>query len=372
MPFQVVLSSSLAPPGEIIFFTAGEDQTALCTPNLTLTAEVTGILSGHTLLWEQIAGDELNVIWDTPLNQLVVSYHVINDSYVDRTFRFWLDKGSSFQQFDDITIFGTPTEKTYLASAIPLIHTPLNSNYGTGNREVTLTLSRGTFFLDGLDFSSSECGFTPDSYFLRWKVADPTDLVRFLIQEKNGTWVTVATVPIDPDNLLATKYWYKTPAMDKLYRVVAEYQHAPTIPRGFTISELATSASNTIWTIPTTIPGYFPRLPVGAVSVDSTCMGGAPFGSNTINIPVYDVIQRTIKVLCAGDRVDQTYLAGEPTVQNVIKVPVYTVLQRSLLALCAGDRVDQTYLAGEPTKSTTLKIPLFDVLDRQGGDIGGP
>ena len=223
MPFQVVLGSSLAPPGVIQSFTAGEDQTALCTINITLTAEVNGILSGHTFLWEQIAGNSSNVVYDTSLDQLVVEYNVLNDSYVDRTFRFWLDKGTPFQQFDDVNIFGTPTEKTYIGTNPAILGVGLvNANYGTDNREVTLALSRGAYFLGNSDFySSSECGFTPNSYFLRWDVVVVTDLSRFLIQEKNGTWTTVAIVPVDPDNLMATSYWYKIPTMDKLYRVVA-------------------------------------------------------------------------------------------------------------------------------------------------------
>lgn len=108
MPFQVSLHSSTSSRGVINSFTAGVDQFATCATEVILTAVVDGNLGGHTTWWEQISGDT-QIVWLTPQNQLEATFAVIGGGSSDRIFRFYIDKGTPLEQYDDVTTWGTPT-----------------------------------------------------------------------------------------------------------------------------------------------------------------------------------------------------------------------------------------------------------------------
>lgn len=108
MPFQISLLCSSKSRGIINWFTAGVDQYATCAPEITLTAVVDGNLGGHTIWWEQIVGDS-QIVWLTPQNQLQVTFAIVGGS-ADRTFRFYIDKGTPMEQYDDVVTWGTPTD----------------------------------------------------------------------------------------------------------------------------------------------------------------------------------------------------------------------------------------------------------------------
>lgn len=109
MPFQISLHSNVKQRGVINSFSAGEDQIAICAPEVTLVATIDGVLAGHTVFWEQLSGDQ--VLWLTPQNQIVVTFATVSAGSTDRVFRFYVDKGTPLEQHDDIVVWGTPTEQ---------------------------------------------------------------------------------------------------------------------------------------------------------------------------------------------------------------------------------------------------------------------
>lgn len=109
MPFQISLHSSTKSRGVINSLTAGTDQYATCAAEITLTATVDGNLGGHTVGWEQVAGDT-QIVWLTPTDQLSVTFAIVGEGSNDRTFRFYIDKGTPLELSDDVVTWGTPTE----------------------------------------------------------------------------------------------------------------------------------------------------------------------------------------------------------------------------------------------------------------------
>lgn len=57
MPFQISLHTNVKSRGVINSFNAGTDTYDTCAAEITLTATVDGSLGGHTILWEQVAGN---------------------------------------------------------------------------------------------------------------------------------------------------------------------------------------------------------------------------------------------------------------------------------------------------------------------------
>ena len=85
---------------------AGEDQVAICNPVVYLEATIIGDLTGHTTEWVQMSG--------TPTVSLIVvdnvrSYYLVPGlPGSDKVFRFYVDRGSVFEQYREITIRTTP------------------------------------------------------------------------------------------------------------------------------------------------------------------------------------------------------------------------------------------------------------------------
>ena len=107
MPFQIVLQTYKQNRGLINSFTAGPDQLVLCENIINLEATVDGNLFGHTIEWEQIAGNPVTLL--NP-NTLTPSYVEVDTT--EKTFRFYIDRGTVFEQFDDITVFSKPVSNT--------------------------------------------------------------------------------------------------------------------------------------------------------------------------------------------------------------------------------------------------------------------
>ena len=87
---------------------AGQDQTSLCANQVTLVGTFLGTepIENYTFLWEQIDGPL--VVLDTP-TELTTTFSYSNS--VDRTFRLWSNKGQVNQTWDDVTVFGTPSDR---------------------------------------------------------------------------------------------------------------------------------------------------------------------------------------------------------------------------------------------------------------------
>ena len=104
MPYQLVFNTRQRTLTQVVLVTAGEDQVHICTPTIGLQGEVLGDLTGHTVEWEQIDGT-LVILMDG--NTLTPSFS--GDDNTDKTFRLWIDRGTPFEQFDDVRILKTPT-----------------------------------------------------------------------------------------------------------------------------------------------------------------------------------------------------------------------------------------------------------------------
>lgn len=99
--------SKRLPPVELI--TAGDTQQVVCTPMVYLSATVVGNLDGHTTEWEQIDGTPTVSI--ITVNATNAYYEVANgNAGSDKIFRFWVDKGKTYQQALDVTIRTTPAD----------------------------------------------------------------------------------------------------------------------------------------------------------------------------------------------------------------------------------------------------------------------
>ena len=105
MPYQIGFSHRQRLFSQVTLRTAGEDQTHICTPTIYLEGIVDGDLSGHTIEWEQIGGSLVTLINGTTLTP-----HFDAVDSTDKTFRLWLDRGTPFEQFDDVRILKTPTD----------------------------------------------------------------------------------------------------------------------------------------------------------------------------------------------------------------------------------------------------------------------
>lgn len=106
MPFQVVFNTVQIGLPPVTLLSAGENRNVACGNTIFLegTVDIVENLSGHDILWEQIAGVPV-VLSST--NTLATSYSFVERS--DKIFRLWLDKDTDFAQFKEISIFHTPT-----------------------------------------------------------------------------------------------------------------------------------------------------------------------------------------------------------------------------------------------------------------------
>lgn len=87
-----------------------DDIIALCLTTISFSPILKGDPEGHTFYWEQIKGDDSSITWLTPNNQPNIVLE-LGPLKVDRTFRFWIDKGTKREKYYDVQIHGTPFEK---------------------------------------------------------------------------------------------------------------------------------------------------------------------------------------------------------------------------------------------------------------------
>lgn len=110
----IVTLLSVRPQNDIVLVTAGPDQQRICDPIVYLEATIQGNTSGHTFLWELISGEAVSLFVDTQTR----AHYVVDGSSRNRIFRFWIDKGKYNEQYQDLTIFSTPTDYFNLNSAV--------------------------------------------------------------------------------------------------------------------------------------------------------------------------------------------------------------------------------------------------------------
>lgn len=209
MPFQISIHSNAKSRGVINSFNAGVDQYATCDLELTLTATVNGNLSGHTIMWEQMSGST-QIIWLTPTNQLSVTYAVVGGGSSDRVFRFYIDKGTPLEQFDDVTSWGTPTESE------PYTYSSTNTGVSTDTpcRNIPCGSVLSTYRVFPLPSIAGTAVVNPTSGFaINWSW--PTcDLSYFIgatvVHNNNGTLTTLGSVPYSSEPVMSVPDLYGT------------------------------------------------------------------------------------------------------------------------------------------------------------------
>jgi hypothetical protein len=345
MPFQVSYSAKATPVGLITFFSAGEDQPAVCDGNVTMTAIIVGDLTGHTVLWEQLTGPA--VTWTSPLNQLQVTYTVA--TFEDRSFRFYIDKDTAQEQSDDINIFGTPTDKTYFGL-------PDNNcliNFGVGLRCNAPDLVLGYEF-PGDKVTAAACR-TSNNPELFWTTDCETDdtLVQYIVQERTaaGAWNNEAVLPPT-----ANRHTPLNPGAT--YRVVAVRLEINSVP--------SSTPSNSVYEdglIGKTNDG------VGAAVSTWTEIGSGNARKSHITIPTYSVSLVTL-LACNPDAPEDFYIGSGNALKSHITIPTFTVDELFLIS-CDPDAPEDYYIGSGNALIRHITIPTYSVLDLTGGDIGG-
>lgn len=98
------VSSLVSKPVSLV--SAGDNQVAICEPIVYLQATVDGDLSRHYTEWEQISG--VPMVSLITVDAVSSYYTVLGLPGTDKVFRFWVDRGTPFAQYKDITVRTTP------------------------------------------------------------------------------------------------------------------------------------------------------------------------------------------------------------------------------------------------------------------------
>lgn len=139
----VLTKMSIVPKNDVALITSGEDQYQVCAAMIFLSASIIGNTSGHTFLWEQLTGATVSIIQNTT----TTAYYLIADTSTDKVFRFWIDKGKFNEQYQDITIYATPTS---------ILTNNIINSIGTGSiSDPNLTVRGYNAFNDTFDYSIS-------------------------------------------------------------------------------------------------------------------------------------------------------------------------------------------------------------------------
>jgi len=147
--FQSSYSSTKTQLPNVLLLSAGVDQTIICgssTIFLDAVVDDEQLLTGHSMLWEQLTG--ATVVLSTP-NALSTTFQFLEPT--DKIFRFWLDKGTPYAQSANVRIFHTPT------SQIPssgLLNTQLEPHPFATTTDINIVSSVLTAPLSGADNSN--------------------------------------------------------------------------------------------------------------------------------------------------------------------------------------------------------------------------
>lgn len=117
---------------------------SLCITSLEIKPILQGIPDGHTFLWEQISGNTSEVTWisDPTDVDLVISLGKIK---TDRVFRFWISKGTKYEKYYDVIVYGTPRDEIVGLPSANNNFEVMGTNLGTGKHEtrpILLTAER--------------------------------------------------------------------------------------------------------------------------------------------------------------------------------------------------------------------------------------
>ena len=339
MPFQVTFSQKAIPPGVIQFLDAGEDGNAVCDTAWSLEAIIVGSLQGHAVLWEQIQG--LPVTFTTPVDQVAISY--TQTTFENKVFRFWVDKGTSSQRFDDVSVFGSPTtsiRKSYANSANNIIFNTTQSFLG---EKLTIRI------VPALPTSQHD-GFVVVKVYtvadLTWE-APITDIpiVGYVVRERSpisGGWVDIATLP-------ATAREYNGATLGNLYQVATLYKYSN--------STIFDVPSNTV-----SISGTLDDTDIFAVDAPSLTFN-TPGNRQTVTSFAIETLSISAKL-----ETDNTE-NGFSTSRNKIVVSAFDIEVLSIKEKVVpfDSMIGNTF----STASNKIVMTEFDITISTGGQVGG-
>ena len=350
MPFQVSFSAKTTPKGIITNFTAGPDQVVVCDTTVFLEATVNGDLTGHTFLWEQIDGDPVTFL--TPLNQFAISYTTAN--FLDKTFRFFIDKGTGIEQFDDVFMFSTPTLP--LVTGVPDQNCIINTGGSLHCDKPLLTIDivMPTTFLPEPVIA---CNINTDPILVWTPQCKSEIIIQYVVQYRlsAGPWIDEVILP-------PTTLQHVPTVLGATYQVVAVYRESN--------SAINSVASDSIWwdgtlrTRSTKLGGV-----IGAVVDMSMNISTHRAREETVLIPSYSVSLLTL-LTCDPDAPEDMNLTETSGSDKNVVIPTYTVLDLSLIS-CAPDAPEDMNLTETSGSDLLVLIPTYSVLDLHGGDIGG-
>ena len=332
MPFQVTFAQKAIPSGIIQFVSAGPDENAICDLSFSLEATVIGDLNGHTVLWEQITGNP--VTFTTPVNQLAISYN--QSTFEDKTFRFWVDKGTSSQRFDDVTVFGSPTS---IIDDVPYSTNSSKINttveFDGDSHSMVLLPPLPTVYHTGFSISKT---YTVAS--LLWEPPPHTNLtvIGYVVKERDpsGTWTDVATLP-------ATASEYSGIVIGKMYQLDVVYRY----PNSY----IGRTGSNVILA-----NGILQDA--GIIGVDAITSHYSVSKKSAL-IEGYDI--ETLSIVTKDAIIDNNFTGYSPR----SGISDYDATQ---LFLIGKIYTDDDYVSYSPTRGA---ITDFDVTVLIGGQVGG-
>lgn len=336
MPFQVTYSQKAIPSGIIQSVDAGEDANAVCDLSFTLTATVIGDITGHTFLWEQVQGTA--VTFTTPVDQFTVSYN--QSTFDDKVFRFWVDKGTASQRFDDINIFGSPTST--VNDFVTSIGTNIVNNTTTSRTGDQVALRFYTPYpLAPHDGVSAAHTYTTAT--LLWFAPETNnEILGYLVKERNdvtGIWNDIASLPASAQLFHAT-------VIGNTYQIVTLFKYDN--------SFVGQVGSNIVW-----INGIMDSPKIAGV--DSIVPYIYP--SKTVIETNYAV--ESLVILVCDPGYDSLILA--PTISNNSYVEVYDSIQLKLV----GKDAPYDSMFSAVSLPTNVDVSLYDVTVLTGTQVGG-
>lgn len=388
MPFQVVYNVFQVPPGEITYYSAGADQQVICGFAVTLQAIIIGDVTGHTFEWEgPISGTPLGIEvtqsdfsttrlpdtgfggWQGTTLYYVNHAEVGDPEYVpgadfdDKVWRFWIDRGTSVEKYDDIKIYGTPTSLCFTGIPESMFRTPrcaYNHPILEGdvfNRIPTLRLLRGfsdSPYQDGVDGNGTNNHIT-----LQWSAPVLTSpVVQYHLQARTttgGAWNTVAVV------LPTSPLTYLNPVVGTVYRVVAITEETNSRPYAI--------ASNTVYVD----PAPYSQVTEDVYHISSPTSLGV--GLATESVMTYEVSMVTLRTFISPDDFgpDILYTDGETNSIERSRITSYSAVLLTLKTFYApGDfDADSMFTDAEPNSPTRSRITAYTVQNLTGGGIGG-
>lgn len=346
MPFQVVYSVyQVVPKGLIYDFTAGDDVTSICSTQVTLQATIYGDPQGHRFLWEQLEGSD--VTWETTQTELTVT--ISFSQFDDKKLRFWIDKGSKDERYDDVWVWGTPTEQFINSQGVTTQNNQNITMDGLCRRLPCSAVDAVTNIYSNPIYGYAECGST--NYVLRFRTPDcwVDRVLYYRIQEKqsDGSYNTVDTTPVNPNDL----HYYTTPDVGKYYRITPVYQLNDINQQYdymFASCDIYTASTND-----------------GADAVETYVGEHGVITNRNISINNYNVRVRTKIERTPSE--DYT-VAGGVITSNNFAVSNYNVRVRTKIEQSESE--DYT-VAGGVTTVNNFTLTNYSVLARDGSQVGG-